>query len=135
MPIAPEVYTRIIAAKVFIDQNFHKSIGLDCNSREACISRYHFHRLFTHIYNRTPHQYLTQKRISQALELLKMEELSVQEVCSSVGFESIGSFTVFFKREIGFPPHSYRKKAWLKQQQTKQEPEKFIPGCFMATFR
>ncbi|MBN8856494.1 MAG: hypothetical protein BGO55_17000 [Sphingobacteriales bacterium 50-39] len=56
MPIAPDVYKKIVMAKLYMDENFHESIDLDRISREACLSRYHFHRLFTRIYQRTPHQ-------------------------------------------------------------------------------
>jgi AraC-like DNA-binding protein len=134
MTITPDQYNRIIAAKLYIDANFRESIGLDSISREACISRFHFHRLFTHIYNQTPHRYLTQKRIHHALELLLDKELTVQEVCISVGFESLGSFSVLFKRETGSPPLSYRRKACAKKQETKRQPAKFIPGCFLDAF-
>lgn len=66
MPITPDVYKKIVGAKVYIDQNFREPINLDRLAREACLSRFHFHRLFTRIYQKTPHQYLTGKRIGQA---------------------------------------------------------------------
>ena len=54
MPIAADVYKKIVTAKVFIDENFREPIDLDLLSREACLSRYHFPRLFTRIYQITP---------------------------------------------------------------------------------
>jgi AraC-like DNA-binding protein len=47
MPIAPDVYKKIVTAKVYIGENFGDSLDLDRLSREACLSRFHFHRLFT----------------------------------------------------------------------------------------
>ena len=94
MPIAPDVYKKIVTAKVYIDEHFHQPIDLDRLSREACLSRYHFHRLFTRIYRKTPHRYLTQKRIEQARLWLSDEDLSVSEICNNVGFESLGSFSL-----------------------------------------
>ena len=151
MPIAPDVYKKIITAKVYIDENFHEMIDLDCLSRQACLSRYHFHRLFTRIYQKTPHQYLTQKRVEQARKWLAGETpmasgslaggqeraglLTVSEICNNVGFESIGSFSVLFKKEIGFAPQNYRHKALLKKQQAEQQPRSFIPHCFIDPFR
>jgi AraC-like DNA-binding protein len=146
MPIAPDVYKKIITAKVYIDENFHEAIDLDCLSRQACLSRYHFHRLFTRIYQKTPHQYLTQKRIGQARKWLAGEtpvpyrpeahkQLTVSEICNNVGFESIGSFSVLFKKEIGVAPQNYRNKALLKKQQAEEQPRSFIPHCFIDTFR
>ena len=45
MPIAEDVYKKIVGAKVFIDEHFDAPIDLDAIAGEACISRYHFHRL------------------------------------------------------------------------------------------
>ena len=39
MPIAPEVYKKIVTAKVYIDDNFCELLDLDKLSREACLSR------------------------------------------------------------------------------------------------
>ena len=47
MPIAPDVYKKIVGAKVYIDENYREPIDLHRIAREACLSRYHFHRLFT----------------------------------------------------------------------------------------
>lgn len=131
MPIASDLYQRIVTAKLYIDENFQEAIDLDKIAGKACLSRFHFHRLFTKVYKITPHQYLTQKRIDKAKDLLDRETLSITEVCNEVGFESIGSFSILFKKEIGFAPTYYRNMAWLKQQQRKEQPKKFIPHCFI----
>ena len=117
MPITPDVYKKIVTAKVYIDDNFHEMIDLEGLSRQACLSRYHFHRLFTRIYKMTPHQYLTQKRVEQARLWLADKDLTVSEICNNVGFESIGSFSVLFKKETGLGPQDYRNKTLLKKQQ------------------
>ncbi len=131
MPIAPDVYKRIVTAKLYIDGNFTEPIDLQRLSREACLSRYHFHRLFTRIYRITPHQYLTRKRIEQARKCLAGNELTITEICNEVGFESIGSFSTLFKKEIGHAPTHYRVRAWERQQQTVEQPRSFIPHCFI----
>lgn len=129
-----EIYHRIIAAKSFMDENFHESIGLDEISQRAFLSKFHFHRLFTRIYRYTPHQYLTRKRLDKARDLLA-ENKPVSEVCNEVGFESPGSFSVLFKKEIGFAPQYYRNMAWLKKQQQKAQPQTAIPHCFIQSYR
>jgi AraC-like DNA-binding protein len=133
MPIAEELYERIVAAKVFIDENYHVAINLDDISQKAFLSRYHFHRLFSQVYKKTPHQYLTLKRIEKAKDLLS-ENKQVTDVCNQIGFESLGSFSVLFKKEIGFAPTYYRNMAWLKKQKTKEQPKAFIPHCFIESY-
>src|SRR3569833_2019950 len=135
MLIAAHVYRKIVMAKVYMDSNFHEPIDLDRISKEACLSRFHFHRLFTRIYQRTPHQYLTYKRIEQARQWLAGENLTVTEICNNVGFESIGSFSVLYKKEIGFAPQYYRNQAWLKKQKAQQQPRTCIPHSFIETYQ
>ncbi len=133
MNVTNDIYQRIVTAKVFIDDNYKEPINLKGISERAFLSRFHFHRLFTKIYRKTPHQYLTRKRIDRAKILLSQNK-TVTEVCNEVGFESIGSFSVLFKKEIGFAPQYYRNMAWLKKQKQKEQPKKAIPHCFIESY-
>jgi AraC-like DNA-binding protein len=135
MEISAEVYQRIVSAKLFMDQHFEEPMDLDRISRHSCISRFHFHRLFTRIYRKTPHRYLTQKRMDNAKQLLARDDLSISEICNTVGFESIGSFSILFKREIGFAPQYYRNLAYAKKQLAKKQPKSFIPHCFIENYQ
>ena len=134
MNLTPDIYQRIVSAKVFIDENYQEQINLDDVSEQAFFSRFHFHRLFTRIYGRTPHQYITQKRLDKAKELLK-ENKAVTDVCNEVGFESIGSFSVLFKKEIGFAPQYYRNMAYKKKMEQQAQPKKAIPHCFIEGYK
>jgi AraC-like DNA-binding protein len=133
MAIAEDIYKRIVAAKVFIDENYQEPIDLNQISKKAYLSRFHFHRIFSQVYKKTPHQYLTSKRIEKAKNLLSQNK-PVTDVCNQVGFESVGSFSVLFKKEIGFAPTYYRNMAWLKKQQAKEQPKRFIPHCFIEGY-
>lgn len=96
-----DLYPRIIASKNFIDQNYHKPLRLEHISRKACISRFHFHRLFTRTYGKTPHEYLTWKRLQHAKILLQQEGISITDISNSVGFESLASFSLLFRKRNG----------------------------------
>ena len=61
MQITEDIYQRVVSAKLFIDDNYAEPIDLKRISGQAFLSRFHFHRLFTRIYRKTPHQYLTSK--------------------------------------------------------------------------
>ena len=134
MNLTPDIYERIVAAKVYIDENFQEPIDLERISQQAYFSRFHFHRIFRQIYRRTPHQYLTQKRIDKARVLLA-ENKPVTDVCNEVGFESIGSFSVLFKKEIGFAPQYYRNMAYKKKMEQLAQPKKAIPHCFIENYK
>ena len=135
MKITTDLYQRIISAKRYIDENYHEPIDLGSISKQAFLSRFHFHRLFTSIYRTTPHQYLTRKRIDKARDLLADGERSITDICTEVGFESLGSFSVLFKKESGFTPSYYRNKAWQKKQQAIEQPKAQIPACFITMYK
>jgi AraC-like DNA-binding protein len=130
MNLTTDIYQRIVTAKVYIDENYHEPIGLEIISQQAFLSRFHFHRLFTQVYRHTPHQYLTRKRMDKAKDLLA-ENKPVTEVCYELGFESIGSFSTLFKKEIGFAPQYYRNMAYKKKMEQLVQPKKAIPHCFI----
>jgi AraC-like DNA-binding protein len=134
MQLTSDIYQRIAAAKVFIDSNYQEDIDLEQVSKQAFLSRFHFHRLFRQVYKRTPHQYITQKRLDKAKHLLS-DNKPVAEVCNEVGFESIGSFSVLFKKEIGFAPQYYRNMAYKKKLERMEQPKKAIPHCFIENYR
>jgi AraC-like DNA-binding protein len=131
MPITADVYKKIVDAKVFIDEHFDSPIDLDVLAGEACLSRYHFHRLFRRIYRRTPHQYLTFKRIDHARQMLGAADRTIGEVCMEVGFESIGSFSMLFKKETGVAPGEYREASRIRRVKAEEQPRRVIPFCFI----
>ena len=134
MELTTDIYQRIATAKLFIDENFQEAIDLALVSKKAFLSRFHFHRLFKQVYKRTPHQYITQKRLNKAKDLLTANK-PVTEVCNEVGFESIGSFSVLFKKEIGFAPQYYRNMAYKKKMEQLAQPKKAIPHCFIEQYK
>ena len=123
------LYRRIVLAKLFIDEHFADNIDLDAIAGEAAFSKFHFIRLFKMAYGKTPHQYLTLVRIEKA-KLLLQSETSVTDVCFSVGFDAISSFTHLFKRFTQLTPSAYQQQQRLRRQQITAMPLKFIPGCF-----
>jgi AraC-like DNA-binding protein len=123
------LYRRIVQAKLFIDSNYANAIELDNIANEAFFSKFHFIRLFKKIYNLTPHQYLTSVRIEKAKQLLQTD-VPIADVCFSVGFDSISSFTGLFKRITLNTPSFYQKLQLQRKEEILATPLKFIPNCF-----
>jgi len=123
------LYKRIVQAKIFIDDNYAENIDLNNIADEACFSKFHFMRLFTKIYRKTPHQYLTTVRIEKAMQLLRTD-MPVSKVCYAVGFESLSSFSGLFKKIVGITPSAYLFQQQQIKVQILKTPLNFIPGCF-----
>jgi AraC-like DNA-binding protein len=129
-PTAPEVFERLDRARKFIDLCYDLPLDLKEISSQACFSRYHFLRLFRQAFNKTPHQYLIERRIERAKELLTANDLRVTDVCFEVGFQSLGSFSSLFHKSVGHPPITYREKS-RQTQAAKQQ----VPGCFLVMYK
>jgi AraC-like DNA-binding protein len=128
--IFPKEYLcrQVMQAKKFIENNFANNIGLNDIAGEAYYSKFHFLRLFKHLYGRTPHQYLTAVRIEKAKQLLRAR-LPVSEVCFLVGFDSISSFKGLFKRYTNFTPFSYQQQLKCRQE-ICETAFRFLPFFF-----
>lgn len=103
-----EVYKKINIGKEFIDDNYCKDIKIDDAAKHACISPFHFLRLFKVIFEETPYQYITRKRIERAFDLILRTEMPITEVCFDVGFSSLSSFSWLLKQKYGMSPETMR---------------------------
>ena len=121
-----DLHERLCRARRYIDECYDLPLDLSEISKQACLSRYHFLRLFRETFATTPHQYLIQRRIEKAKELLRSRQLSVTDVCFEVGFQSLGSFSSLFHRCVGHAPISYRKR--------ERESLRKVPGCFVLMY-
>ncbi|MEO6315930.1 MAG: AraC family transcriptional regulator [Chitinophagaceae bacterium] len=107
--------SRIVQAKHFIDQSAPDNIDLDRIARHACLSKFHFIRLFKKYYCTTPHQYIIASRIQSAKQLLRTGE-SVAHTCALIGFSSISSFSGLFKKITGYTPGVYQRKGNFEER-------------------
>lgn len=103
-----ELLRRLEVGREFIHSYANGPLSLNTVARQACLSRYHFHRLFTQVFGKTPHSYLTGVRLSRAHSLLR-SGLTVEQVCADVGFSSPSSFGRLFRGQYGVSPGAVRK--------------------------
>lgn len=123
------MYRRLVQAKLFIDAQYASDIDLENISGEACLSKFHFVRLFRKIYGKTPHQYLIAVRIEKAKTFLG-KGCTAAESCHAVGFDSIGSFTTLFKKITGLTPIQFQQEQLKLKKEMTTTPLRFVPHCF-----
>lgn len=104
-----EIFRRISLATDFIHSNFEKPLMLSDMARAAYLSRHHFLRLFKHVHDVTPHEYLQRKRTSVAARLLRGSELAVEEIVKQVGFDSRSTLFRAMRRFHGVTPRECRR--------------------------
>lgn len=100
----------VFQAKRFLDKNFHHEITLEQVAETACMSKYHFSRMFKNRIGISWSKYLRRLRIEKAKQLLAESDLSVTQVCEEVGYNDLTHFTRIFKRNVDVTPRVYRKE-------------------------
>ena len=93
----------------YIDEHCTEDLTLESVADRAGFSKYHFSRLFKQFSGQTFYQYVSKKRIEQAELLLAREDMSITDVASASGFESLSAFIRMFKLIKGMTPTQYRK--------------------------
>lgn len=90
----------------FIKTNYTETLSLEQLAQIACLSPFHFQRVFVRQVGISPHDYLVHCRISKARKLL-LKGHSIVNVALDVGFHDQSHFTRCFSRIVGIPPGRY----------------------------
>jgi AraC-like DNA-binding protein len=101
---------RLRRARDRMDREYAQPLDVPALARTALMSPAHFSRRFGAVYGETPYSYLMTRRIERAKALLRRGDLSVTEVCFTVGWSSLGSFSARFAELVGEAPSSYRAR-------------------------
>ncbi|MEH0973820.1 helix-turn-helix transcriptional regulator [Micromonospora sp. CPCC 205546] len=94
-----------------IDREYAKPLDVEALARGVNMSAGHLSRQFRLAYGESPYAYLMTRRIERAMALLRRGDLSVTEVCFTVGCSSLGTFSTRFTELVGVPPSTYRARA------------------------
>ena len=99
-----ELYSRMLKAKEYINDNWRENISLTFLARLVHMSPYHFHRIFSTVFKTTPQQYHKLLRMWMAGELLKNRSHRIAEIAILTGYENVHSFSKAFKKHFGVSP-------------------------------
>jgi AraC-like DNA-binding protein len=94
-----------------IDREYAQPLDVEALARDAAMSAGHLSRQFRLAYGESPYSYLMTRRIERAMALLRCGDLSVTEVCFTVGCSSLGTFSTRFTELVGVPPSVYRRQS------------------------
>ena len=92
-----------------IEENILNSMSLHQLAVLAGRSLSSFRRDFLSIYNMPPSQWIRQRRLEKARELLRSTSMSITDICYTTGFESIAHFSRLFKSHFLHSPSEFRQ--------------------------
>lgn len=98
----------------FIEQNFQNDISIEDIAARCGLNRSYFGTIFRRAVGQTPQEFLIQYRMIKASELLKLTQLSIQDIGSAVGYSNPLHFSRAFKNVYGVSPRAWRSENHIK---------------------
>jgi AraC-like DNA-binding protein len=98
------------AVQRYLDSHMGGAIRLEEMARTACVSRFHFARMFRARVGTSPMEYVIARRIEMAKERLARTNASICTVALDLGFFDQSHFCRTFCRRVGSTPGEYRMR-------------------------
>lgn len=105
---------RIYRAIVWAEENLHEAFSSGDLADIACLSEYHFRRMFMSATGISPGLYIKRRRLTRAAEQLTSGQSRIIDIAMESGFDSQESFTRAFKDMFHTTPAQYRRDGIIK---------------------
>jgi AraC-like DNA-binding protein/ligand-binding sensor protein len=97
-------------AKEYIIEHQNEHVSLGQVAKAVNVSPFYFCKLFKKATGLNYVDYLSRLRVEKAKNLLLNPNLRVSEIAYEIGFQSLTHFNRVFKKVVGQPPMTYRRK-------------------------
>jgi AraC family transcriptional regulator len=105
-PLPPRILSRI---RDRIEAELDTELSLASLAKESGYSRAHFLRMFRAATGLTPHQYVLERRLSTAQQLLRQSKMLLVDIALECGFSSQTHMNDVFRKRLGVTPLEYRR--------------------------
>ncbi|MEH2524259.1 MULTISPECIES: helix-turn-helix transcriptional regulator [unclassified Bradyrhizobium] len=105
--LSPKVLLRAIER---LRSDSEADVSLAALASEAGLSRFHFCRAFKESTGLSPHAWLRQHRLEQAMNMLRDTDESVVSVAAALGYASQTAFAAAFRKLTGETPSDWRRR-------------------------
>lgn len=94
----------------YIHNHLSSRISVQEIAESIGYSESYFSHKFLEATGSTPYQFVLKCRIERAQLLLQTTSLSIQEIATQTGFNSVANFSHSFKKSVGSTPHQFRER-------------------------
>ena len=101
---------RITRVVTYIEDNLGEGLTLGTLAGVACVSRFHFARMFRLRTGCSPMAYVVRRRVERARLQLAQGYEKVSHLAAELGFCDQSHFTRIFRRMTGFTPREYARR-------------------------
>ena len=97
-------------ACAYIDRHLGEDLSSDTLCEACRVNARQLNSLFKKTFNQSTIEYIGNRRLARARELLCFSRDSVPRIAESTGFKSVHYFSRVFKEKEGIPPGEYKKR-------------------------
>ncbi len=94
----------------YIDLNLANDIRLEDLAQIACLSKFHFHRIFYSFTDESLYSFVTRLRTERSAALLLSQNKSITDIAFSCGFNDSATFSRAFKKQFKMSASEWKKK-------------------------
>jgi AraC family transcriptional regulator len=105
--LSPKVLLRAIER---LRSDSDADVSLAALASDADLSRFHFCRAFKESTGLSPHAWLRQHRLEQAMNMLRDTDESIVSVAAALGYASQTAFAAAFRKLTGETPSDWRRR-------------------------
>ena len=98
-----------VLVRSFIEDNLSSDLSLSDLAHLVDLTRFHFARAFRVSVGLPPHQYILQRRVQRAQELLLKSDLEIGTIAERVGFKTAPNLARTFVRVVAITPRDFRR--------------------------
>ncbi len=88
----------------YLEQHYLEGPELKNLAKKAGINKDHLNLGFQTLFQSTVRQFIIQKRLEKARQLLFNTDLPLKDIASQVGYANYGHFTRLYQKQFGLPP-------------------------------
>lgn len=100
----------------YIHENYNKNIPISMLAKKEKLSESRYRAVFSSATGISPGNYITNRRIDAAKELLEKTDKPLYQISSLCGYNDVYYFGRIFKKKTGISPGNYRR---MKNEQKK----------------
>jgi AraC family transcriptional regulator len=120
---------RLARVTAYIYEHLDEDIDLAVLAEVACLSPWHWHRIYHALYGETVAATVRRLRLQRAAADLANTTLGIEEIARRARYEAVPSFSRAFRAAYGLPPAQYREQGGHARfaEQTNEEGAAMYP--------
>lgn len=102
-----DLYNKMIQAQHLIQDSVYSNVSISEIAHELYISEFRFYHLFKETFQVSPHRFMLQLKMNEALNLFASGQFTWTDIADLLKFADLQSFSKMFKKQFRMCPKEY----------------------------